>query len=311
MIAYEISSDERLTPSALAYLRARNADPLCSFGDFCAVSTVIDEPTAMILKKEVSDGIIAPGYTEEALAILKQKKGGKYIILQATQDFDAGLMEYREVYGLTLAQKRNDLVLTKEHMTKEIVTSAKDLPDDAVRDLLVASIALKYTQSNSVSYSMNGMTVGVGAGQQSRVDCTKLAGNKVATWRLRQHPSVLGLPFKDGVKRQDRVNARVRYIEGFDETSPKAEREQWESMFSSVPEPLTEASKNEFLAATKGVSLASDAFFPFPDSIHVASRYGVSYVAQPGGSVQDEGVTAACNEYGMVQALTGVRLFHH
>lgn len=296
-----------LTPAAMAYVRARNADPMCSFGDFCAISDIVDADTARILKKEVSDGIIAAGFTPEALQILQEKKGGKYIILEATKEFIPELMEYREVYGMTFAQKRNTVIITKEHM-ENVVTKRTELPEDALRDLILASICIKYTQSNSVGFAKDGMMVGVGAGQQSRVDCVKLAGRKLATWYLRQHPKVLSLPFKSSVKRQDRVNARVRFIEG-DFTAE--ERAQWEQLFETIPEPLTSSEKDDFLTASSGVSISSDAFFPFRDSIDHASKLGVSYVAQPGGSVQDDQVTEACNEYGMVMAFTGVRLFHH
>lgn len=309
--AYEVTEEQRaaLTPVALAYLRARHADPMCSFGDFCAVSDTVDEATALVLKKEVSDGIIAPGYTETALAILKAKKGGKFIVLQATPNYYPGTTEYREVYGMTFQQKRNDIVIGKEHVTSNVVTKQNStLPDDAIRDLILASICIKYTQSNSVGFSKAGMMVGVGAGQQSRVDCVKLAGRKVAVWYLRQHPKVLALPFKTGVKRQDRVNARVRYIEG-DFTAE--EKVRWEAQFETVPEPLTASEKEDFLKTSTGVSLSSDAFFPFRDSIDHASKLGVSYVVQPGGSVQDAQVTEACDEYGMTMAFTGVRLFHH
>jgi phosphoribosylaminoimidazolecarboxamide formyltransferase / IMP cyclohydrolase len=272
--AYEVSLDTRdtLTPVSLAYLRARNADPMCSFGDFSAVSDQVDEATAKYLKKEVSDGIVAPSYTPEALEILKSKKGGKFIILEATPNYNPGEIEYREVYGMTFSQKRNDVIIGKEHMDK-VVTNKKDLDDAAVRDLIVASICIKYTQSNSVGFSKDGMMVGVGAGQQSRVDCVKLAGRKLATWYLRQHPKVLDLPFRDGVKRQDRVNARVRYIEG-DFTDE--EKVRWEAQFTTVPEPLTDQEKDEFLANANGISISSDAFFPFRDSIDHASKLGVS-----------------------------------
>lgn len=307
--AYEVTPETNasLTPAALAYLRARNADPMCSFGDFCAISDEVDEATALYLKKEVSDGIIAPSYTPEALEILKAKKGGKFIVLEAPLDYNPGEVEYREVYGMTFSQKRNDVVLTEEHM-KEIVTSKKDVDDAATRDLIVASICVKYTQSNSVGFAKDGMMVGVGAGQQSRVDCVKLAGRKVATWYLRQHPKVLGLPFKEGTKRQDRVNARVRYIEG-DFTDE--EKVRWGSMFEGIPEPLSQDEKKEFLKGSKGISMSSDAFFPFRDSIDHASKLGVSFVAQPGGSVQDKQITEACDEYGMAMCFTGTRLFHH
>jgi len=310
--AYEITPDaaSKLTPSALAYLRARNADPMCSFGDYAAVSDVVDEDTALILKKEVSDGIVAPGYTPEALEILKAKKGGKFIVLEADPDFIPDEVEYREVYGMTFAQKRNDVIITAEHMTKNVVTKGgvSSLTDAAIRDMIVASICVKYTQSNSVGFAKDGMMVGVGAGQQSRVDCVKLAGRKVKTWYLRQHPKVLGLKFKEGVKRQDRVNARVRYIEG--DFTPE-ERTRWEAQFEVVPEALSEEEKDEFMKQATGVTISSDAFFPFRDSIDHASKVGVSYVAQPGGSVQDGQVTACCDDYGMIMSFTDVRLFHH
>mmetsp|Transcript_4677 Transcript_4677/g.6930 ORF Transcript_4677/g.6930 Transcript_4677/m.6930 type:complete len:614 (+) Transcript_4677:52-1893(+) len=307
--AYEVTPEAAaaLTPSALAYLRARNADPMCSFGDFCAISDTVDEDTAKILKKEVSDGIVAPSYTPEALAILKTKKKGKFIILEATADYNPGTQEYREVYGMTFSQKRNDTIFGKDHM-QNVVTPNKDVPESAIRDMILASICLKYTQSNSVGFAKDGMMVGVGAGQQSRVDCVKLAGRKVCTWYLRQHPKVLALPFKAGVKRQERVNARVRYIEG-DFTDE--ERVRWEAHFSEVPAPLTEDEKQEFLKASTGIAISSDAFFPFRDSIDHASKLGVTYVVQPGGSVQDAQVTDACNDYGMTMCFTGLRLFHH
>lgn len=308
--AYEISPEaaKHLTPVAVAYLRARNADPMCSFGDFAAVSEIVDEATALILKKEVSDGIIAPGYTEAALEILKKKKGGKFIILEATRDYDPGEFEYREVYGMAFTQKRNDTLITKDHM-KEIVTTKKEaVTDSVVRDMIVASICIKYTQSNSVGFAKDGMMVGVGAGQQSRVDCVKLAGRKVDTWYLRQHPKVLGLRFKAGTKRQDRVNARVRYIEG-DFTAE--ERIRWEKSFDEVPPPLTISEKEEFMRAANGITISSDAFFPFRDSIDHASKHGVNYVVQPGGSVQDGQVISACEEYNMAMCFTGTRLFHH
>lgn len=308
--AYEITEEAAadLTPVALAYLRARNADPMCSFGDFAAVSDVVDEATALILKKEVSDGIIAKGYTEKALVILRAKRGGKYIILEANEGYDPGELEYREVYGMTFSQKRNDVIIGKGDMTNVVTKEQGAVTDDVVRDMIVASICVKYTQSNSVGFAKDGMMVGVGAGQQSRVDCVKLAGRKVRTWYLRQHDKVLGLQFKAGVKRQDRVNARVRYIEG---DFTKEERVRWEAQFEVVPEELTVSEKEEFMAKSKGVTISSDAFFPFRDSIDHASKYGVSFVVQPGGSVQDGQVTSACEEYGMSMCLTGVRLFHH
>jgi phosphoribosylaminoimidazolecarboxamide formyltransferase/IMP cyclohydrolase len=305
-LAYEIEDPSSLTPVALAYIRARNADPMCSFGDFVAISDVIDEQTALVLKKEVSDGIIAPGYEPKALEILASKKGGKFIVLQATDGYVPPPVEFREVYGATFQQGRNNAFLTNEHFS-ESVTSAQLTPE-AQRDLLLASVCIKYTQSNSVGYARNGQMIGVGAGQQSRVDCVKLAGRKVAVWWLRQHPKVQGLKFKSTVKRQERVNARVRYIEG-DFTD--AERPIWEANFEEVPEPLTDSEKTEFLATLDGVALSSDAFFPFRDSLDHASKYGVKFIAQPGGSVQDEGVKSCANEYGMAMTMTNVRLFHH
>jgi phosphoribosylaminoimidazolecarboxamide formyltransferase / IMP cyclohydrolase len=297
-----------LTPVALAYLRARNADPMCSFGDFAAVSDEVDEATAMILKPEVSDGIIAPSFTPEALAILKTKKSGAFIILQANKTFKAPPIEYREVYGMAFAQRRNDVAISTDSLAKIVTKKSTAFNDAAKRDLVIALIAIKYTQSNSVGYARDGMMVGVGAGQQSRVDCVKLAGRKVATWYLRQHPKVQGLPFKPGTKRTDKVNARVRYIEG---DMAEDEYKTWVTQFESAPEPLTESEKKTFLSELKGVSLASDAFFPFRDSIDCAARYGVSYVAQPGGSVKDEDVTMACDEYEITQCHGLPRLFHH
>lgn len=302
---YEVKGKE-LSPAALAYLRARQADPLCSFGDFAALSDVVDEQTAMFLKTEVSDGIIAPGFEPAALEILKAKKGGKYIVLQADPDFSPPDIESREIYGVKFSQKRNDVDIGDGSVEK--LGAGDALPDAAKRDLLLAQITLKYTQSNSVGYALDGQMVGVGAGQQSRVDCVKLAGRKVETWYLRQHPKVLGLKFKEGVKRQDRINSRVAYIEGEFTDSSRAE---WEAHLAEVPAPLTLSEKEEFLGTLSEVSLASDAFFPFRDSIDVASKRGVKYVVHAGGSVQDEAVGSACAEYGMTMAHSGIRLFHH
>ena len=304
--AYEVVGKE-LTPLAIAYLRARNADPMSSFGDFAAVSDIVDEATAMVLKTCVSDGIVAPGYDDKALEILKGKKKGAFIILKANLNFVPPVNEYREVYGMGFAQKRNTELITIDKLG-DAVTKEKGLTDGAKRDLVVASIALKYTQSNSVGYAKNGQMVGVGAGQQSRVDCVKLAGRKVSVWALRQHPKVMDLKFKKGVKKQERINARVRYIEG---DITKVERKDWEAKFDTVPEPLTSEEKKAFMDALSDVSLSSDAFFPFRDNIDHASKYGVKYVTQPGGSRMDDVVTAACDEYGMVQCHHGVRLFHH
>jgi len=298
---------QTLSHSAVAYLRARQADPKSSFGDFAALSDLVDEQTSLFIKTEVSDGIIAPAYEEKALEILKGKKSGAFIVLKADPDYQPPTTEFREVYGVCFAQRRNDIQITKEHLTN-IVTRDNKLSDGAIRDLLVASIAIKYTQSNSVAYALDGQLLGVGAGQQSRVDCVKLAGAKVETWYLRQHPKVLGLKFKATTKKVARVNARIEYIEN-DWTEHS--RAEWEALFEEVPEELTEAEKAEFLKTLEGVSLASDAFFPFPDNIDQASRRGVSYIAQAGGSERDKAVTAQADKYGMVMAFTGLRLFHH
>merc|ERR1719265_2796959 len=305
-VVYEVK-DKEMTPTAAAYVRARNADPMCSFGDFVAISHEVDVATAMILKIEVSDGIIAPAFSAEALEILKAKKQGKFIVLKADPTFVPPEMEFRMCGGLGYWQKRNDTIFKESHLEK-IVTKTKDLSTEAKQDMILASIAIKYTQSNSVGYSLNGMMVGVGAGQQSRVDCVKLAGRKVATWKLRFHPKVMALPFKEGVKRQDRVNARVRFIEG---DMDAVEREQWEKNFDTVPEPLTTDEKADFLKGLDGVAISSDAFFPFRDSIDHCAKLGVKFVAQPGGSVADEEVITACDTYGMAMSFTGLRLFHH
>jgi len=301
------AAGKQLSRTAVAYLRSRQADPLCSFGDFVAVSEVVDASTAALLKIEVSDGIIAPGFEPEALEVLRAKKGGKYIVLQADADFAPPDEESRTIYGAQFRQRRALDVITDATLAN-VVTAKKELGEGARRDLLVAQVAIKYTQSNSVGYAKDGQMVGVGAGQQSRVDCCKLAGRKVETWYLRQHPKVRALPFKPGVKRQERINARVRYIEG---DMPPTERAQWLTNFESEPEELTAAEKSAYLKTLDGVSLASDAFFPFRDSIDVASTRGVDYVVAAGGSVGDPEVIAAADQYGMTMAFSGVRLFHH
>lgn len=280
---------------------------MSSFGDFVSVSDVVDRATAELLKNEVSDGIIAPGYEPAALEILKAKKKGAFIVLEADRAFRAPDLDMRELFGVGFIQKRNDFVFTPAALRTR-PTKKSELPPSAERDLLVASIAVKFTQSNSVGYALGGQMVGIGAGQQSRVDCVKLAGRKLRTWYLRQHPKVMGLPFKSSVKRQARVNARVRYIEG--DFTP-TEYAQWVQLFERVPEPLTEDEKRDFFATLSGVSLASDAFFPFRDSIDIATQLGVQYIAQPGGSVGDEEVVRAADDYGMTMAFTGVRTFHH
>merc|ERR1712176_1541898 len=305
-VVYEVKGKE-LTDVAAAYVRARNADPMCSFGDFVAISHKVDVATANILKIEVSDGIIAPDFEPEAEEILKVKKGGKFIVLKADDSFKFPAMEYRMCGGLGFIQKNNDVLIDAAKLEK-VVTKKKDLTEQAKLDLILASITIKYTQSNSVGYARNGMMIGVGAGQQSRVDCVKLAGRKVSTWGLRFHPKVQGLQFKEGVKRQDRVNARVRYIEG-DMEGP--EYEQWLTNFGEEPAKLDEQEKGEFVRALDDVSISSDAFFPFRDSIDHATKLGVKFVASPGGSVADDEVIAACDQYGMAMAFTETRLFHH
>jgi len=299
--------NKTLTPAATAYLRAREADPKSSFGDFAALSDKVDEATAMIIKTEVSDGIIAPDYEEKALEILKKKKGGNYIILKANMDYVPPSVEYREVYGVCFAQKRNDAKITRESM-KKVVTKIDKLSDETVRDMVLASITLKYTQSNSVGFAINGQMIGVGAGQQSRVDCVKLAGSKLETWYLRQHPKVRALQFKAKTMKVTKLNTRVQYIEG---DFTKHSKQAFESVLEQVPAELTSEEKKEYMSTLKGVTLSSDAFFPFPDNIDHASMRGVSYIAQPGGSVQDKQVTEACDEYGMAMAFTDIRLFHH
>ncbi len=299
--------EAELTPQATAYVRARGADPMSSFGDFAALSDPVDEATARIFRPEVSDGIIAPAFEEKALEILKGKKGGNFIVLRADPEFEPPPEEYKEVFGVVFSQQRNSALISPEQLSAR-VTAKTGLPETALRDLVLASIAIKYTQSNSVGYALNGQMIGVGAGQQSRVDCTKLAGRKVDTWFLRQHSKVRELPFKKGTRRVERVNGQVRYIEG-DFTPP--EYAQWRTLFEREPEPLGAEEKREWLDGLKGVSLASDAFFPFRDSIDQAAQRGVEYVVQPGGSIADSAVIEACDEYGMVMAFSGVRLFHH
>jgi phosphoribosylaminoimidazolecarboxamide formyltransferase / IMP cyclohydrolase len=296
-----------LSPQAIAYVRARGADPKSSFGDFAAFSDPVDESCAELLRTEVSDGLIAPAFEGRALEILKAKKGGGYIVLQGDPGYRPPVEEFKEVFGVAFAQRRNDVRLSRSHLANR-VTRAKDLPPAAERDLLLAAITVKYTQSNSVGYALDGQMIGVGAGQQSRVDCTRLAGRKAEIWYLRQHPRVRGLPFKRDIKKVDRTNARMRMLEG-DFTPP--EHAAWAALFETVPTPLSPDDQTQWTAGLKGVSLASDAFFPFRDNIDQAARRGVSYVVQPGGSVADEGVIQACNDYGMVMAFSGVRLFHH
>ncbi len=302
--AYEVE-DRELTPAALAYVRARGADPKCSFGDFVALSDVVDVGTAEFLKGVVSDGIVAPGYEPAALEILKSKKSGAFIVLQADASFEAPERESRELFGLRLVQERNRQLIGKQELSNVV---CGNLSDEAARDLILGLITIKYTQSNSVGYAWGGQMIGIGAGQQSRVDCTKLAGSKADAWHLQRHPKVLGLRFKPNLKRQERINFRVRYIEG-DLTS--YERQAFADALQAPADPLTDGERKAFLAPIRGVSLVSDGFIPFRDNIDQASKHGVSFVAQPGGSTRDEDIVAACKEYGMAMALTGLRLFHH
>jgi len=296
-----------LSPLATAYARARGADRMSSFGDFAALSDPVDLPTAQLLAREVSDGVIAPGYAAEALEVLKQKKGGKYVILQIDAGYTPPPMESREVFGITFEQRRHDRQVTPQDLTN-IVTANRELPAAALRDMMLAWIVLKYTQSNSVCYALDGQVIGVGAGQQSRVHCTRLAGLKADLWWLRQHPKVLGLKFRPGIKRPDRDNAIDQYLQP-DVT--EAEKRGWGEVFAEEPPPLSPEERRAWLDQLTGVTLGSDAFFPFRDSIDRAARSGVRYVLQPGGSARDEEVIRACDEYGMVMVFSGVRLFHH
>ena len=300
--------DLELSQLATAYIRARGADPLSSFGDFISLSRKVDVNTAELIRKMVSDGIIAPGFDDDALKLLKEKKGGKYLILLADTEFRAPETEFREVYGVGFSQLRNTVKINEKSLLTEVVTKKKQLSAAARRDLILASITLKYTQSNSVAYALDGQMIGIGAGQQSRVDCTKLAGSKAETWFMRQHPKVRNLPFHEQVSNVERTNARILCIDG-GMTDP--ELRAWESQFRSPVEELSHSEKAEWLANLKGVSLSSDAFFPFRDNIDQASKRGVDYVVQPGGSNRDEEVITAADEYGMVMAFSAIRLFHH
>ena len=305
---YFVEDTQELTPIACAYIRARGADRLCSYGDWAALSDVCDAATAAYLKAEVSDGIIAPGYTEEALAILKTKKKCSYNIIAIDPDYTPDPLERRRIYGVTFEQGRNDLKITKDDLSN-IVSQNKDLPESAKIDLVTALITLKYTQSNSVCYVKNGQTIGVGAGQQSRIHCTRLAGNKADNWLIRQHPKVLGLQFVDGIRRPDRDNAIDVYTS--DEYEDVLAEGVWQNTFKVKPEVLTAQEKKAWIAQQTGVSCGSDAFFPFGDNVERARKSGVSYIAEPGGSIRDDNVIAACDKYGIVLCFTGNRLFHH
>ena len=300
--------DLELSPIASAYARARGADRMSSYGDWAALSDVCDKETATLLAREVSDGIIAPGYTDEALEILKTKRKGNYNVVKIDPDYKPAPVECKDVYGVTFEQGRNDVKID-EAMLSNVVTDNKNIPEDAKRDLLISLIALKYTQSNSVCYAKGGQVIGVGAGQQSRIHCTRLAGNKADIWFLRQHPKVLGLKFKEGIRRPDRDNTIDVYIS--DEYMDVLADGTWENLFAEKPEPLTREEKRAWLDTLTGVSLGSDAFFPFGDNIERAHKTGVQYIAEPGGSIRDDNVIETCNKYGIAMAFTGARLFHH
>ena len=305
---YFVEDTQELSPIACAYIRARGADRLCSYGDWAALSDVCDAATASYLKAEVSDGIIAPGYTEEALAILKTKKKGSYNVIQIDPDYVPDPLERRRIYGVTFEQGRNNLKITKDDLNN-IVSQNKALPESAKIDLVTALITLKYTQSNSVCYVKNGQTIGVGAGQQSRIHCTRLAGNKADNWLIRQHPKVLSLQFVDGIRRPDRDNAIDVYTS--DEYEDVLAEGVWQQTFKVKPEVLTAEEKKAWIAQQTGVSCGSDAFFPFGDNVERAKKSGVSYIAEPGGSIRDDNVIAACDKHGIVLCFTGNRLFHH
>ena len=296
------------SPLACAYARARGTDRMSSFGDWIALSDVCDVTTAMLIKREISDGIIAPGYTDEALEILKTKKKGNYNIVKIDPSYVPSPIEHKEVYGITFEQGRNNFEINKA-LFENIVTENKNLTEDAVRDLIIALITLKYTQSNSVCYAYQGQAIGVGAGQQSRIHCTRLAGTKADTWHLRQYNKVLDLPFLPTISRPDRDNVIDGYINKNEEDV--CAEGNWQKYFTTRPEPLTDSEAREYLDSICGVSLGSDAFFPFGDNIERAKKSGVSYIAEPGGSVRDDVVIDTCNKYGMVMAFTGMRLFHH
>ena len=305
---YWVDDLGELSPLACAYARARGADRMSSFGDFISLSDVCDVDTARLIKREVSDGVIAPGYEPEALEILKQKKNGNYNVIQIDPDYVPAELEHKEVYGITFEQGRNELKIDEEFF-HNIVTDNKDMTEQAKIDLAISMITLKYTQSNSVCYVKDGQAIGIGAGQQSRIHCTRLAGQKADNWQLRQHPKVLKLPFRDDIRRADRDNAIDLYIG--EEYMDVLNDEAWPNTFKEKPEVFTREEKRAWLDQMSGVALGSDAFFPFGDNIERAHKSGVKYIAQPGGSVRDDNVIETCNKYGMVMAFTGIRLFHH
>ncbi|MEE1223694.1 MAG: phosphoribosylaminoimidazolecarboxamide formyltransferase [Clostridia bacterium] len=302
------TDDVELTPLANAYARARGADRMSSFGDFIALSDECDKATALLIKKEVSDGVIAPSFSAEALEILSQKKNGNYCVLKIDENYTPAPIETKQVYGVTFEQGRNELDINEE-LLSNIVTDNKELSDEAKRDMMISLITLKYTQSNSVCYVKDGQAIGIGAGQQSRIHCTRLAGNKADIWWLRQSPQVLGLQFVDGIRRADRDNAIDVYIS--DEYMDVLADGAWEKIFKVKPAVFTKEEQRAWLDKNTEVTLGSDAFFPFGDNIERAHKSGVKYIAQPGGSVRDDNVIETCNKYGMVMSFTGIRLFHH
>ncbi|MCI5791723.1 MAG: phosphoribosylaminoimidazolecarboxamide formyltransferase [Lachnospiraceae bacterium] len=305
---YFVDADAELSPIACAYIRARGADRLCSYGDWAALSDVCDAATARYLKDEVSDGIIAPGYTDEALEILKTKKKGNYNVVKIDPSYVPAHEEFKDVFGVTFEQGHNDFKIDNE-LLGNIVTKNKELPESAKIDMIVALITLKYTQSNSVCYVKDGQAIGVGAGQQSRIHCTRLAGNKADNWYLRQNPKVLGLKFVDGIRRPDRDNAIDIYTS--DEYEDILRDGEWQKVFTEKPEPLTADEKKAWIATQSGVTVGSDAFFPFGDNVERARKSGVQYIAEPGGSIRDDHVIETADKYGIVMAFTGMRLFHH
>ena len=298
-----------LSPLACAYARARGADRMSSYGDFVALSDTCDEATATLLKREVSDGVIAPGYTPEALAILKEKRKGTYNVIKIDPSYTPNPIKHKQVYGITFEQGRNEVKLDDPALFENIPTQNKTFTPEAKRDLIISLITLKYTQSNSVCYVKDGQAIGIGAGQQSRIHCTRLAGNKADIWWLRQHPKVMALPFVDGIRRADRDNTIDVYIS--EEHDDVLREGTWQKFFKEKPEVLTMEEKKEWIAKLSGVSLGSDAFFPFGDNIERAHKSGVEYIAQAGGSVRDDNVIETCDKYGIAMAFTGVRLFHH
>ena len=305
---YFVDEDAELSDIACAYIRARGADRLCSYGDWAALSDECDAATAKYLLKEVSDGIIAPGYTEEALEIFKQKRGGRYNVVKIDPDYVPAEQEYKDVYGVTFEQGRNNYKCDASQL-ENIVSANKDLPESAKIDLLTALITLKYTQSNSVCYVKDGQAIGVGAGQQSRIHCTRLAGSKADNWYMRQHPKVLALQFVDDIRRPNRDNAIDVYTS--DEWEDVLREGEWQKIFKVKPEPLTAEEKKAWIATQSGLALGSDAFFPFGDNVERARKSGVAYIAEPGGSIRDDNVIETADKYGMVLAFTGMRLFHH